>query len=232
MMMMVTASIPIATTVAVTTSSTVAASSSIVESSTGTTRERARTIVTAVPACSAIEATSTRVATRGVSAANCVVDIENNLSANRDIKEGRRISSEKLNCARNLSASVEDNLNTVSVAGKGPIIIGDPDDLERFDDGDDLGGIAAEGHRTGVGKTFEVDDFKGGGDDKETGLGDDKLEGRGASGNVGVVRRSTDFVIGSAANVRATGTETVVFSIDNRNDREVNLIRNNDRGLS
>lgn len=99
-----------------------------------TAMSRERSIVTAMSRESPIA-----MSTRRMTPTNRVVDIQHNLSTNRQIKERSRITSKQLNLSLNLSANEEDKLHTITITSETAIAIDDPNDLKIFDDGDDLG---------------------------------------------------------------------------------------------
>ena len=209
--------------------------SAIVAISSGTAREGIGAIVammamaTAVVTMSAIETTRPAMATsifasRCVSSADGVVNIEHDFSADAKIEESSGISSKKFDSSRNFSAGKEDELNTVSVASKSSIVIGNPDDLETFNNRNDIRGLlATKGDRARVGKTLEIDDFQRG-SNEETGLGDNELEGCvAASGNGRIVSR-VELTPWLSADLRSTGDEAEEVSVDDSNNGKVNFI--------
>ena len=52
---------------------------------------------------------------RGMPSTDSVVDVQDNLSANLEIKEASRVTSEELDLSRNFDTSEENELNTISV---------------------------------------------------------------------------------------------------------------------
>lgn len=217
--------------------------STIVAISSGTGREGIGAIVammaivsasSTIVTMSAIETTRSAMVTgsamatgiftsRCVSSANGVVNVEHDFSADGKIEESSGISSEKFNSSRNFSAGKEDELNTVSVASKSSIVIGNPDDLESFNNRNDIRGLlATKGDRTRVGKTLEIDDFQSG-SNEETGFGDNELEGCVASGDGRIVSR-VELTPWLSTDLRSTGDEAEEISVDDGNNGKVNLI--------
>jgi hypothetical protein len=81
------------------------------------------------------------VSTRSMAAGVDIVDVEDDLSADTEIEESSRVTSEELCFSNNFGASEEDELNTVSVTTETAVIVDDPNDTEIFDDRNDFRGI-------------------------------------------------------------------------------------------
>ena len=113
-----------------------------------------------------------------MSSTDSVVDVQDNLSADLEIKEASRVTSKELDLSRDFGTSEENKLNTVSVTSETSVVVDDPDKFDALDNGDDFRGLSGrtEDKGTRIGQVLEVDDFQGC-RDEETGFSDNELEG-------------------------------------------------------
>jgi len=168
-----------------------------------------------------------------MSATARVVDVQHNLSADLKIKETSGISSEELDLPGHLGTGEEHKFNTVTVTTKTAIGVDDPNEFDALDNGDNCSGLSrgSEYDRARICQTLEVDNFQRGRNEK-TGFGDNELEGNivvVASGDRAVASWGIKGALRASANLRSTRAESVEVSIDNSNDREVDLVRDSDR---
>jgi hypothetical protein len=167
-----------------------------------------------------------------MSSTDSVVDVQDDLSADLEIKEASRVTSEELDLSRDFGTSEENKLNTVSVTSETSVVVDDPDKFDALDNGDDFRGLSGrtEDNGTRIGQVLEVDDFQGC-RDEETGFSNNELEGSVAvvaSGDRAVVGRSIKSALRTSANLSSARAESVEVSIDDSNNGEVNLVRNSD----
>ena len=78
---------------------------------------------------------------RSMSTADGVVDVQNDLRANLEIEEARRVTSKELNLSRDFSTGEKDKLDTISITGETSIVIDNPDEFDGFNNRDDLCGL-------------------------------------------------------------------------------------------
>lgn len=167
-----------------------------------------------------------------MSTADGVVDVQDNLSANLEIEEARRVTSKQLNLPRDFSTGEEDKLDTISVTGQTSIIIDNPDEFDGFNNRDDLCGLLgrAEDDRARIGQTLKIDNFQGG-SDEETSFSDNKLERSisiVACRDGAVVGRSIKSILRTTTNLSSTWAEAIKVTVNNCDDGEINLVRNCD----